>query len=348
MSEKVEKLGISELKREAMGRRVYAIVGGQVEGLVKKETKDGKPFWELGLSDGQGKMTLRAWSDAPAYGNCENLAVGEFIEVRGEFAQQAGFGVDARRWTLEILGESAREILLAGSPETLKKQEEDYGLIEGSVRGMGDPRLRSLGELFLVDYGVRFRRCAAARGNHHARRGGLVEHVAQMMRGALGMAGAYPLLNKDLLIAGVLFHDAGKLWENAYPADGLMMPFDERGELLGHITIGVELVNTLWRKLLGMEVARGWGEVQPANEDVRLHLLHLVASHHGELQYGSPIVPKTPEAWALHYVDNLDAKLEMMAGGYANSKSLGPRIQERAWPLPGNLVSPLEKWSGEA
>ena len=82
MSESYENLGISELKREAMGRRVYAIVGGQVEGLVKKETKDGKPFWELGLSDGQGKMTLRAWSDAPAYGNCENLAVGEFILER--------------------------------------------------------------------------------------------------------------------------------------------------------------------------------------------------------------------------------------------------------------------------
>ena len=118
MSEKVEKLGISELKREAMGRRVYAVVGGQVEGLAKKETKDGKPFWELVLSDGQGKMTLRSWSDAPAYGDCENLAVGEFMEVRGEFAEPAGFRVDARRWSLEILGASAGEILLAGSPES--------------------------------------------------------------------------------------------------------------------------------------------------------------------------------------------------------------------------------------
>jgi 3'-5' exoribonuclease len=69
--------------------------------------------------------------------------------------------------------------------------------------------------------------------------------------------------------------------------------------------------------------------------------LHLIAAHHGELQFGSPVPPKTPEAWALHYVDNLDAKLEMLATGYANAKLLGPRIHERVWPLPGNLVAPL-------
>jgi 3'-5' exoribonuclease len=76
---------------------------------------------------------------------------------------------------------------------------------------------------------------------------------------------------------------------------------------------------------------------------VRLHLLHLLAAHHCELQFGSPVVPKTPEAWVLHYVDNLDAKLEMLTMGYQNSKLLAPRIQERAWPLPGNLVAPLGK-----
>ena len=74
---------------------------------------------------------------------------------------------------------------------------------------------------------------------------------------------------------------------------------------------------------------------------MRLHLLHLLASHHGELQFGSPVVPKTPEAWALHYVDNLDAKLEMISAGYATSKHLAARVQEKVWPLPGNLVTPL-------
>jgi 3'-5' exoribonuclease len=162
-----------------------------------------------------------------------------------------------------------------------------------------------------------------------------------MMRSAAAIAGVYPTLNRDLLLAGVLFHDSGKLWENALPAEGFAMAYSERGELLGHIPIGIELVNHLWRKLTGSEAAKAWTSLQPESEQVRLHLLHLVAAHHGELQFGSPIVPKTPEAWALHYVDNLDAKMEMMAGGYANSRLLGPRIYEKAWPLPGNLVEPL-------
>jgi 3'-5' exoribonuclease len=165
-----------------------------------------------------------------------------------------------------------------------------------------------------------------------------------MMRTAVAVCGVYPQLNRDLMVAGVLFHDCGKLWENGLPADGFTMPFDERGELLGHITIGAELVNALWRKLLATEEAKAWSGLVPASEDVRLHLLHLVVSHHGELQFGSPAVPKTPEAQALHYIDNLDARMEMFAAGYEKSDALAPRILERVWPLPGNLVTPLPKF----
>src|SRR5439155_668748 len=85
--------------------------------------------------------------------------------------------------------------------------------------------------------------------NHPARRGGLVEHTAQMMRVALALCPLYDQLNLDLLLAGILFHDSGKLWENHLPEDGFTMGFDERGELMGHISIGLELVNSLWRKL---------------------------------------------------------------------------------------------------
>jgi 3'-5' exoribonuclease len=320
-------------------------VHGQVEALTRKETKEGKPFYELSVADAEGKMTLRAWSDGPAFAVCETLNARDFVEVTGDFAQNGGFGLDARRWTCRILTEGEREELLAGPPALREKQAADFACIEEGVASIGDPRLLRLARLFLSEYAARFRRSAAARGNHHARRGGLVEHVAQMMRSALAIASAYPTLNRDLLIAGVLFHDAGKLWENALPADGFAMPFDERGELLGHITIGIELVNALWRKVVAVPEAAEWAELTPASEDVRLHLLHLLAAHHGELQFGSPVVPKTPEAWALHYVDNLDAKMEMLMAGYAVAKPLAPRIQERVWPLPGNLVAPLEKYS---
>ena len=339
-----EVLPLSVLKQRATAGRIDAAVHGQVEALVRKDTRDGKPFWELVLADSEAKITLRAWSDGPAFAICEELAVGAFLEAAGEFAHSGGFGLDAKRWTCRELTPEERDALLAGPPELREKQAADYAFIEQSAGAIADPRLQRLAAAFLGEYGARFRRAAAARGNHHARRGGLVEHVAQMLRGALAVAAAYPALNRDLLVAGVLFHDAGKLWENSLPADGFAMPFDERGEMLGHITIGIELVNNLWRKMIATEEAAAWATLRPASEDVRLHLLHLLAAHHGELQFGSPVVPKTPEAWALHYVDNLDAKMEMMTAAYATSRQLAPRIQERVWPLPGNLVAQLEKF----
>jgi 3'-5' exoribonuclease len=153
----------------------------------------------------------------------------------------------------------------------------------------------------------------------------------------------YPQLNLDLLIAGILFHDSGKLWENQFAENGFVMAYDEIGELMGHISIGLELVNSLWRRL-SAEQAEEWRNLAPASEDVRMHLLHLIGSHHGEMQFGSPVFPKTPEAMALHYIDNLDARLEMFAAGYATAKPLADRIFERARPLPGNLVKSLEKF----
>ena len=340
----METHSISSLKQSAGIGRVEARLPAQVEALAKKETRDGKPFFEVTLADAGAKLTLRAWSDSPAFALCENLAAGEFVEVAGEFAHSSAYGVESKRWSCKPLADDARDALLAGPPELRERQAADFAHIRALVTGIADPRFHALAELFLSEYGDRFRRTAAARQNHHARRGGLVEHVAQMMRSTDAIAGAYPMLNRDLLLTAVLFHDAGKLWENSLPADGFVMPFDERGEMLGHITIGIELVNALWRKLLATPDAAAWSSLLPASEDARLHLLHLIAAHHGELQFGSPVVPKTPEAWALHYVDNLDAKLEMFAVGYMNGRHLAPRIQERVWPLPGHLVAQLPRF----
>ena len=122
------------------------------------------------------------------------------------------------------------------------------------------------------------------------------------------------------------------------------MPFDELGEMVGHIGIGMEIVNSLWRKILLEERARSWPKLRPASDDVRLHLLHLIAAHHGERQLGSPVSPKTPEATVLHYIDNLDARLEMFFAGYPIAKPIASRIFERVRPLPGNLVKSLEKF----
>ena len=104
----------------------------------------------------------------------------------------------------------------------------------------------------------------------------------------------------------------------------------------------MEIVNKLWRELLDEDGLREeWQDLEPASERVRLHLLHLIASHHGELAFGSPVVPKTPEAQALHYIDNLDAKMEMFDRGYQVAPELAKQVYERVRPLRGRLVAPL-------
>jgi len=132
------------------------------------------------------------------------------------------------------------------------------------------------------------------------------------------------------------------MWENIYPEVGFTQPFNIHGEMLGHIPLGIELANKVWRDLKEGDEFKTWDNLTPDSEDVQLHLLHLIASHHGSHEWGSPTLPRTPEAIALHYIDNLDAKYEMMQMGYASSPEIGPGIQERQFPLPASLVSPLE------
>ena len=336
----METLPIAQLKRAAAGGRIEARIHAQLEALTRKDASNGKPYFEVAFADSEAKFSLKAWNDSPAFSFCERAGAGVFVEIAGDFSSSK-FGIESNRWTLRELNPDERDTLLAGSSALRGKQAADFAFIEQSVGAIADPRLAALCRAFLAEFGDRFRRAAAARNNHHARRGGLGEHVAQMMRSALAIAGVYPHLNRDLLAAGVLLHDCGKLWENQLPPEGFTMPYNETGELLGHITIGIELVNTLWRKLQQTPEWAGWLPLDPASEDVRLHLLHLIAAHHGELAFGSPVVPKTPEAIALHYVDNLDAKLEMFTAAYANAKPLAARIHEKMWPLPGNEVQPL-------
>lgn len=336
-------LTLTEIRRAAQNAPVSARVHVQVESVTTKTTRDGKPYCELALADACDRMTLRVWSDHPAYKTCSAFTSESFIEFTGYFRLHPQYGIEVEKWTPRPLTEQEKKGLLEGPPDLRAKQASDWDFILQSTGTIVDPRLRSLAQMFVDEWGDRFRRAAAARKYHHARRGGLVEHTAQMMRIAQQIAPLYPQLNLDLLLVGILFHDSGKVWENQFPETGFVMGYDELGELVGHISIGIELVNSLWQKL-GVEKVEAWKNLVPASKDVRLHLLHLIGAHHREHEFGSPVVPKTPEAMALHYIDDLDSKLEMFAAGYTNAQSLADRIFERVWPLPGNLVKSLEKF----
>ena len=230
------------------------------------------------------------------------------------------------------------DALLDGSASRRELLDKAWGVITQAVDGIHDPRINALCEQFLILHGARFRRAAAARGNHHARRGGLLEHTSRMMESALALCGVYPELNRDLVVSGVLFHDTGKLWETCPPERGFGIVPELRGELLGHLSIGIELVNTIWRDL----PKEGWEALSPATEDVRLHLLHLIASHHGQLEFGSPVLPKTPEAALLHFVDNIDARMEMFFAAYQNASPAEHGVHDWVRPLGVAPVIPLD------
>ncbi len=341
MTKAQDPLTIPDIKTQCASEALYAKVHAQIESIQQKQTKTGKPYYEYTLRDAAGAVTLKAWQDTAGFVAAEKLAPDDFVVVTGEWSTSQ-YGVECKDWTIHELDRAAIETLLAGTGDLKIKQDEDWQEIIAFMKEVVDPRLNAMAQRFIADYGDRFRRTAAARKNHHARRGGLVEHVAQMMRTADKVCDAYPRLNRDLLLVGVLFHDCGKLWENSFPEAGFSMPFSLSGELLGHIPIGLEVVNKIWRGLMESEEAEAWKGISPSNEDVRLHLLHLIGSHHGSHEFGSPVLPRTPEAIALHHVDNIDAKLEMMFAGYAATPQIAPGIYDRVFPLPGHLVEPLE------
>lgn len=338
-------LTITQLKQVANTTPQSYRIQAQVDGMVEKQTQAGSPYFELRLTDGHESLLWRVFDNSPAFDAVRHLPrTASWIELAGQWIDTGKYGLEPKHPALRRLTAEEIHALLGGTEEQRLANATDYGEITTRLAAIQDPRLKAVTELFMEKFGERFRRTAAAREFHHARRGGLVEHVAQMMRSAHAICSVYHKLNEDLLIAGILFHDCGKLWETAYAENSFSMPYHLSGELMGHITLGLELVNKLWREALEKPEAAEWIHLEPASDHVRLHLLHLIASHHGELAFGSPVLPKTPEAIALHYIDNLDAKLEMFRRGYDTSSELAPGIFERVRPLSQSLVEPLMKF----
>jgi len=340
----MQHLTINELKQNAAETPISATIDTQLQICLTKTTKSGKPYLQVTLTDSTDQFALKIWENLPQFSTIQSLDAQSFIRLEGEWTQNQ-YGIDSSRWQFRLLNEGEIQNFLIGDPATSKIQTQDWKDIVEFTQNIDDPRLNQLCSMFLNEHGNAFRRTAAARKNHHARRGGILEHVAQMMRSAKALCSVYSTLNEDLLIVGILFHDSGKLWENSYPERGFTQPYDLQGEMLGHIPLGIILVDKLWGKMLidCVETAETWQQLTPSNEEVRIHLLHLIAAHHGSYEFGSPTLPRTPEAHILHHIDNIDAKYEMMMQAYKTAPELAPDIQEKQFPLPANLIKPLAK-----
>lgn len=173
--------------------------------------------------------------------------------------------------------------------------------LEQHLRGLDNVHLRALAECFLMDeaFMQRFRQAPAAIKHHHAYPGGLLEHVVTMLDLAAAVAGLYRQLDVDLLKMGVFLHDVGKVDELSYERE---LGYTDEGQLLGHLVLGVEIL----QERIG-QAEQLSGEKFPA--PLVWQLKHMIVSHHGSYEFGSPKVPMTLEALVLHYLDSLDAKL---------------------------------------
>lgn len=264
--------------------------------VVKKETgisKSGKAYLNLKFMDSTGEIEARVWDDA------EELSKGfnknDVVSVKG-FAVAYQGGVQLNISAVKALAEgsySLRDFL----PSSERDQASLEAELDSILDSIKDRHIKSLLTAILTDKEIRpkFLIAPAAKAMHHPYLGGLAEHVFSICGLVDKVAGHYgPSVNRDLLVAGAMLHDIGKIWELTYERS---FDYTDEGRLLGHITMGVELID---RKLSALpEFPR----------ELAVLLKHIILSHHGQLEFGSPKRPKTIEAIILSYLDDLDAKV---------------------------------------
>ncbi|OFZ17783.1 MAG: hypothetical protein A2X94_04245 [Bdellovibrionales bacterium GWB1_55_8] len=264
--------------------------------------KNGKPYMNLVLMDKTGEIEARVWENA-------NEHVGQavrdaFVQVEGRCQTYQG-----RRQVvvnrLQVLREDEIEPkdYIAESP---LNPDELHAQLLVYVESMKDPFYRALAEAVLrddADLVQRMKRAPAAKSLHHAYRSGLIEHVLSITQILDHLAGHYGKhLDRDLLLLGGFFHDIGKLFELSYER---VTDYTTEGKLIGHLVIGVEIVD---RKIRELEAQSGR---LPGSfpEEKKLLIKHVILAHHGLLEFGSPKRPKCLEALIVHMIDDLDSKV---------------------------------------
>jgi 3'-5' exoribonuclease len=271
---------------------VYLVMDKQL-----RANRNGNLFIQLELRDRTGGISARLWNAGEQL--FRSFEAGDFLLVKGKVQLFQG----ALQMILNHLNkvEPEKVELADFLPHTEQDVSKLYERLRVLLRKLQDPHLRALGECFLMDEELMEAFCKAPAGvrNHHAYVGGLLEHVVTMLDVADRIAPLYPELNRDLFLMGIFLHDIGKVRELSYARS---FAYTDEGQLVGHLVIGVEMLAEK-----AIRAAELTGEKFPM--ELLLRLKHLILSHHGTYEFGSPRLPMTPEAIALHYLDNFDAKL---------------------------------------
>lgn len=258
---------------------------------TQRKIKDGRDIINLKLGDASGEVDAVVWDSCKVTGEIESGAVIGLLADLGMYNNH--LQVTARR--IKILEEDPFGYV--------KKPDADAeSMIENfttTLNSITDPNLQELiHRIFTPELQTNFFRAPAAKKIHHNYSGGLLEHTLSVAQLCTKIAASYPQLNRDLLVTGALLHDIGKLKEYEMK---VVPEYSIEGRLLGHIVMGSELITA------HINAIRAEG--LPFPDKLEWMLKHMILSHHGNLEFGSPVIPLFPEAFVLYMMDNLDAKL---------------------------------------
>lgn len=274
-----------------------------IKATAERETKTGNPFLTITFQDTSGEMVGNRWGVAPE--EVEAFQPGRVVSVKGkreEYNGQPQLRIDKIRLAEE--GEDADpESYIRQAPwrraEMIRMFNDVLGEIENET-------MKTIVRFLLNRYNKEFFVSPAAKSNHHAFKGGLAYHTISMINIAKAIVDYYPNINKSLLYSGLILHDLGKVIE----LDGYeSTQYTLEGQLIGHIVIVDQKIADTCAEL----------DIDPTMEDVLL-LRHVVLAHHGELAFGSPVRPQVKEAEIIHYIDQIDAKINMIEDGLSKTE----------------------------
>jgi 3'-5' exoribonuclease len=281
----------------------FVVVAKQI-----KPKKTGEPYLALTLGDRSGQVEAKMWDNVEEV--LEAFEQDDFLKVKGlinKYKQRFQLTIHK----LRKLGDSEIEYD-DYLPKTTKNIDELWQTLAGFVSTFQNQHLKTLVQAFMADpeISVAYRNAPAAKTLHHAYIGGLLDHVVSLFRSCDLICKNYPQVNRDLLLTGAFLHDIGKIHELTYNRS---FSYTTKGQLLGHMIIELEMLQA--------KLAR-----QPDFPDeLKIMVEHLIISHHGEYEFGSPKLPMFPEALVLHYLDDLDSKMEAMRAQFERESSLdGP------------------------
>ena len=300
----------------------------------QRTTKTNKPYLNVILGDKTGQLEGRVWApEDPRI--ARDFEQGDIVKARGSasrFDDRLQMKIDQLR--LALASEVDKSDLL---PSTSYDVAALWTQLIGFVDSLANPDLKLLLLTVVADplIAQAYREAPAAKQLHHAWLGGLLEHVVSLCTLADLVAPHYPLLDRDLLLTGVILHDIGKIrelsWESGFE-------YTVEGSLLGHIQIGAALAERTVDSLPGFP------------PKLKTLVLHMILSHHGKLEFGSPKLPMIPEALVLNFLDDLDAKMQAVTGEFEKCVREGKGPEEltgKVWALDNRQMLNTKRWLGE-